>query len=64
MKKYLITGGAGQLAKEFQRFFKKKNIDFLAPNRQELDITDFCKVRDYILNNGSFHLWNFSLGLR
>ena len=51
MKKYLITGGAGQLAKEFQRFFKKNNIDFLAPNRQELDITDFYKVRDYILNN-------------
>lgn len=47
----LITGGAGQLAKEFQRFFKKNNIDFLAPNRQELDITDFDKVRDYILNN-------------
>ena len=43
----LITGGAGQLAKEFQRFFKKNNIDFLAPNRMELDITDFDKVRDY-----------------
>ena len=47
----LITGGAGQLAKEFQRFFKKNSIDFLAPNRLELDITDFDKVRDYILNN-------------
>ncbi|MGL4903488.1 MAG: SDR family oxidoreductase, partial [Cetobacterium sp.] len=47
----LITGGAGQLAKEFQRFFKKNSINFLAPNRLELDITDFDKVRDYILNN-------------
>ncbi|MGL4903479.1 MAG: sugar nucleotide-binding protein, partial [Cetobacterium sp.] len=51
MKRYLITGGAGQLAKEFQRFFKKNSINFLAPNRFELDITDFDKVRDYILNN-------------
>lgn len=51
MKKCLITGGAGQLAIEFQRFFKKNNIEFLAPNRMELDITDFDKVRDYILNN-------------
>ena len=51
MKKCLIIGGAGQLATEFQRFFKKNNIDFLAPNRMELDITDFDKVRDYILNN-------------
>ena len=51
MKRYLITGGAGQLATEFQRFFKKNSIDFLAPNRLELDITDFDKVRDYILKN-------------
>lgn len=47
----LITGGEGQLAKEFQRFFKKNSIDFLALNRLELDITDFDKVRDYILKN-------------
>lgn len=26
-------------------------MDFLAPNRLELDIADFDKVRDYILNN-------------
>ncbi|MGL5765623.1 MAG: dTDP-4-dehydrorhamnose reductase [Sarcina sp.] len=46
-----MTGGEGQLAKEFQRFFKKNSMDFLAPNRLELDIADFDKVRDYILNN-------------
>ncbi|MEG0236991.1 MAG: dTDP-4-dehydrorhamnose reductase [Cetobacterium sp.] len=32
-------------------FFKKNSMDFLAPNRLELDIADFDKVRDYILNN-------------
>ena len=47
----LITGGAGQLATEFQRFFKKNSIDFLAPNKLELDIIDFDKVRGYILKN-------------
>lgn len=47
----LITGGAGQLAREFQRFFEKEKIDFLAPSRMELDITDFDKVRSYILDN-------------
>ncbi|MGL5639004.1 MAG: sugar nucleotide-binding protein [Cetobacterium sp.] len=41
----LITGGAGQLAQEFARFFKDTGVDFLAPKRAELDIIDFVKVR-------------------
>ncbi|MGL5932094.1 MAG: dTDP-4-dehydrorhamnose reductase [Cetobacterium sp.] len=48
----LITGGAGQLAQEFSRFFKKKGIDFIALKRAELDITDFYKVREFVKDNG------------
>ena len=47
----LITGGAGQLATEFSRFFKENSIDFIAPKRAELDIRDFEKVREFVKSN-------------
>ncbi|MGL5702924.1 MAG: SDR family oxidoreductase, partial [Cetobacterium sp.] len=48
----LITGGAGQLAQEFSRFFKENSIEFTAPKRAELDIRDFEKVREFVKSNG------------
>ena len=39
--KYLITGGRGQLANEFIKFFDGKGIDFVAFSKEELDITQF-----------------------
>ena len=48
----LITGGAGQLATEFSRFFKENSIEFIAPKRAELDIRDFEKVREFVKSNG------------
>jgi len=39
--KILITGARGQLAKEFQKFFDKKNISYLALSKENLDITNF-----------------------
>ncbi|WP_413852915.1 dTDP-4-dehydrorhamnose reductase [Candidatus Ruminimicrobium bovinum] len=38
--KILIAGGSGQLAKEFILEFEKRNINFLAPNEKEFDVTN------------------------
>ena len=42
--KFLITGSSGQLAKAFINTFNKDSIDYLAPNEQELDITNQSKI--------------------
>ena len=47
--KYIITGSSGQLAKAFIRKFKELNYDFVAPNKQELDITDKYKIEKIFL---------------
>ncbi len=44
--KYLIAGASGQLAKAFIKKFTEFNIDFLAPDEQELDITDKIKINN------------------
>lgn len=44
-KKFFITGGGGQLAKEFIRSLDGRGLDYFAPRKNELDITDFDKVR-------------------
>lgn len=47
----LITGGNGQLGYDFQRLFKSLNLDFLAPDLADLDITDSPWVKKYITEN-------------
>lgn len=44
----LITGANGQLGYDFQRIFKEKNIDFIATDYKELDITDIDAVREFV----------------
>lgn len=44
----LITGANGQLGHDFQRIFKERNIDFIATDYKELDITDIDVVRDFV----------------
>ncbi|MEF9933472.1 MAG: dTDP-4-dehydrorhamnose reductase [Cetobacterium sp.] len=44
----LITGANGQLGYDFQRLFKKENIDFIATDHKELDITDEKSIREFI----------------
>ena len=44
----LITGANGQLGHDFQRLFKKENIDFIATDVAELDITDINKIREFV----------------
>lgn len=46
LKRILIAGASGQLAKEFIKNFEELNIDFLAPSEQEFDITDKIKIEN------------------
>lgn len=44
----LITGANGQLGHDFQRIFKDRNLDFIATDYKELDITDIEAVREFV----------------
>ena len=50
MSKILITGGKGKLATEF-----RKNYTCDAPAKQELDITNYHQVRDYLKHHTDIH---------
>lgn len=62
--KYLITGGDGQLAREFRKTLESRGRACAAPGRAELDITDAASVRktvesfrpDVILNCAAYNL--------
>ena len=44
----LITGANGQLGYDFQRLLKSENIDFIATDVNDLDITDINKIRKFV----------------
>jgi dTDP-4-dehydrorhamnose reductase len=44
MRKVLITGASGQLGKEFVKVLSSKDIDFVALEKKDLDVTHFEKV--------------------
>lgn len=44
----LITGANGQLGHDFGRIFKEKDLDFIATDYKELDITDIDAVREFV----------------
>ncbi|MEG0514373.1 MAG: dTDP-4-dehydrorhamnose reductase [Cetobacterium sp.] len=44
----LITGANGQLGYDFQRIFKERNLDFIATDYKELDITNIDVVREFV----------------
>jgi len=44
----LITGANGQLGHDFSRIFKEKDLDFIATDYKELDITDIDAVREFV----------------
>lgn len=47
-KKFLITGGKGQLAKDFQDILSEKGLSFDVPPEENLDITDSRAIRGSI----------------
>ena len=44
----LITGAKGQLGYDFQRLFDKLKEEYIATDRDELNITDIEKVREFV----------------
>lgn len=46
----LIFGANGQLGTEFKEIFDKLNIEYVATDKEKVDITDMEYVREYILN--------------
>lgn len=46
----LITGANGQLGYDFQRLFDELKEEYIATDRDDLDITDIEKVREYVKN--------------
>ena len=44
----LITGAKGQLGYDFQRLFDEIDEKYIATDRDELDITDIEKVREFV----------------
>lgn len=44
----LITGAKGQLGYDFQRLFDEIDEKYIATDRDELDITDIKKVREFV----------------
>lgn len=44
----LITGAKGQLGYDFQRLFDELKKEYIATDRDELDITDIEKVREFV----------------
>lgn len=44
----LVLGADGQLGREFQRFFKKKKIRYVACSHKDVDVTDILKIEEII----------------
>jgi len=49
--KILLTGANGQLGSAFQELFKKNNIDYIATDTEELDITKLEQVLSFVGKN-------------
>lgn len=49
--KVLITGANGQLGRAFQELFKNEKVEFIAAPKEELDITDLRKIREFVSKN-------------
>ena len=47
-KTFLITGSAGQLAREFKEILSKRGLQFFAPPEKECDITNFVQIKKVI----------------
>lgn len=57
--KILITGANGQLGQEFQKLFKKENIEYIPADHNILDITKLNEIREFVKNEkGITHIIN------
>lgn len=54
----LITGANGQLGQDFQKLFTKLNIEYIATDHKELDITSKINVETFVKNKNFTHIIN------
>ncbi len=54
----LQTGANGQLGQDYQKLFKSLNIDFIATDYLELDITNIKAVRSFVKGRGFNYIIN------
>ena len=50
--KILLTGSNGQLGHDFKKIFDRKNIEYIATDSKELDITNDEKLKIFFQENG------------
>lgn len=56
--KILLTGANGQLGFDFQRLFDLEQIDYIATDYKELNVTDINAVREFVKGKGFTHIIN------
>ena len=57
--KILLTGSNGQLGHDFKKLFDKLNIEYIATDYKELDITDDKSLKDFFeINKNITHIIN------
>ena len=57
--KILLTGSNGQLGHDFKKLFDRKNIEYIATDSKELDITNDEKLKKFFQGNrGITHIIN------
>lgn len=56
--KVLLTGANGQLGYDFQRLFDYKEIEYMATDYKDLDITDINRVRKFVKDQNYTHIIN------
>ena len=56
--KVLLTGASGQLGYDYQRLFDNLNIEYIATDYNELDITNIDTIRSFMFGKDFTHIIN------
>ena len=54
--KALITGGSGGIGSSICNYFKQKDITVINPSREELDLSNPNKIKDYLNDINDLHI--------
>ena len=54
----LLTGANGQLGQDFQKLFGSLELEYIATNYKELDITDIEVIRSFVTGKKITHIIN------
>jgi len=54
----LLTGANGQLGQDYQKLFEEQNIEYIATDYKELDITNIDTLRNFVKDKNISHIIN------